>query len=144
MTEPTDNELDIVLSKHWPAFATMGTLPLIWTRAAFREAIAKWGTPPAVAGEPVAELSVDRFTTQLLALPASHDVRPYGLHKLYTAPQPAQAQAGAVPLTEGQIESLLYKYGYDPDDEHMAAMLKEANGIKGDQRPELSRRGMKG
>ena len=48
-------------------------------------------------------------------------------------PQPAQAQAGAVPLTEGQIESLLYKYGYDPDDEHMAAMLKEANGIKGGQ-----------
>ena len=49
MTEPTDNELDIVLSKHWPAFATMGTLPLIWTRAAFREAIAKWGTPPRIS-----------------------------------------------------------------------------------------------
>ena len=43
------------------------------------------------------------------------------------------AQAGAVPLTDGQVESLLYKYGYDPDDEHMAAMLKEANGIKGGQ-----------
>ena len=49
MNEPTDNELDIVLSKHWPAFATVGTLPLIWIRAAFREAIAKWGAPqPAV------------------------------------------------------------------------------------------------
>lgn len=48
-------------------------------------------------------------------------------------PQPTQPQAGAVPLTDEQIESLLYKYGYDPDDEHMAAMLKEANGIKGGQ-----------
>lgn len=44
-----------------------------------------------------------------------------------------QPQAGAVPLTEGQIESLLWKYGYDPDDEHMAAMLKEVHGIKGGQ-----------
>ena len=49
MTEPTDNELDIVLSKHRPAFATVGTLPLIWIRAAFREAIAKWGAPPQIS-----------------------------------------------------------------------------------------------
>ena len=48
MTEPTDNELDIVLSKHWPAFATVGALPLIWIRAAFREAIAKWCAPQPV------------------------------------------------------------------------------------------------
>ena len=37
------------------------------------------------------------------------------------------------PLTDEQVESLLWKYGYDPDDEHMAAMLKEAHGIKGGQ-----------
>ena len=43
----------------------------------------------------------------------------------------AVVQAGAVPLTDEQVESLLWKYGYDPDDEHMAAMLKEAHGIKG-------------
>ena len=49
------------------------------------------------------------------------------------APQPTQAHAGAVPLTGEQVESLLWKYGYDPDDEHMAAMLKEAHGIKGGQ-----------
>lgn len=48
-------------------------------------------------------------------------------------PPPTQAQAGAVPLTDEQIESLLWKYGYDPDDEHMAAMLKEVHGIKGGQ-----------
>ena len=40
-------------------------------------------------------------------------------------------RCGAVPLTEGQIESLLYKYGYDPDDEYMAAMLKEVHSING-------------
>ena len=49
------------------------------------------------------------------------------------APQPTHAQAGAVPLTDEQTESLLWKYGYDPDDEHMAAMLKEVHGIKGGQ-----------
>ena len=83
MTEPTDNELDIVLSKHWPAFATMGTLPLIWIRAAFREAIAKWGAPPAVAGEPVAWL--DPWT----GAKATTDYDAYGKHgiPLYTAPQ---------------------------------------------------------
>lgn len=37
--------------------------------------------------------------------------------------------SGAVPLTARQIDSLLWKYGYDPDDEHMAEMLKEARGI---------------
>ena len=136
MTEPTDNELDIVLSKHWPAFATMGTLPLIWTRAAFREAIAKWGTPPAVAGEPVAELSVDRFTTQLLALPASHDVRPYGLHKLYTAPQPAQAQAGAVPLTDEQIVGVMHSIPIKAAPSYhiaFARAIEQAHGLKGGQ-----------
>ena len=50
-----------------------------------------------------------------------------------STPQPTQAQAGAVPLTDEQTESLLWKYGYDPDDEHMAAMLKEAHEIKGGQ-----------
>ena len=100
MTEPTDNELDIVLSKHWPAFATMGTLPLIWTRAAFREAIAKWGTPPAVAGEPVAWLSTDCIGERYLCFTKPKDsdqVRPLVFGD--TTQQPTQPQAGAVPLT---------------------------------------------
>ena len=96
MTEPTDSELDIVLSKHWPAFATMGTLPLIWTRAAFREAIAKWGTPPAVAGEPVATV----FTMEALAPGGGvkyhatvHEPLPAGT-KLYTHPSPPRGMRG--------------------------------------------------
>lgn len=71
------------------------------------KAMALPGAPqPAHSGEPVAELSVDRFTTQLKALPASHDVRPYGTHKLYTTPLPTQAQAGAVPLTDEQWQRI--------------------------------------
>ena len=64
--------------------------------------LAKWGTPPAVAGEPVAWLSpwrADQVTT---------DYDAYGEHgiPLYTTPQPAQPQAGAVPLTDEQIDAL--------------------------------------
>ena len=47
MTEPTDTELDAVLCKHWPAFSTQATLVRMWVRAAMRDAIAKWDTPPA-------------------------------------------------------------------------------------------------
>ena len=47
-----------------------------------------------------------------------------------TAPQSTQAQSGAVPLTPEQIESLLYKYGYDPDYEHMAEMPQAAVSLK--------------
>ena len=46
-TEPTDAELDAVLCKHWPAFSMQATLVRMWVRAAMRDAIAKWDTPPA-------------------------------------------------------------------------------------------------
>ncbi len=44
-------------------------------------------------------------------------------------PQPVVRE----PLTQGQIESLLWTYGYDPDDDRMVAILQAAHGIKGDQ-----------
>lgn len=61
-----------------------------------RAVLAKWGTPPAVAGEPVGEVQHlhelnDKWLSKL----------PIGT-KLYTTPQPTQAQAGAVPLTVEQ------------------------------------------
>ena len=140
MTEPTDAELLALIEKHL-GFKPRRDDTVIDPRTGrfhdvqrYRDMkadiLAKWGTPPAVAGEPVAELSVDRFTTQLLALPASHDVRPYGLHKLYTAPQPTQAQAGAVPLTREQALEIVNK----KTDVMMAIRLTEAaHGIKGGQ-----------
>ena len=40
-------------------------------------------------------------------------------------PQPVVRE----PLTQGQIESLLWTYGYDPDDDRMVAILQAAHGI---------------
>ncbi len=62
--------------------------------------IAKWGTPPAVAGEPVAWLSTDCIGERYLCFTKPNDSNParplvFG----DTTPQPTQAQAGAVPLT---------------------------------------------
>ncbi len=73
MTEPTDAELIALLGDR--QFSTIG---------AVREALRRWGTPPAVAET----------------------------------------------LTKEQIDSLLYKHGYDPDDEHMAEMLQAAVSLK--------------
>ncbi len=91
MTEPTDAELTEVY-KAANGENTGKAQPLTTKRIfrAMRAAIAKWGTPPAVAGQ----------------------------------------HSKAVPLTPEQIESLLYKYGYDPDDEHMAEMLQAATTMK--------------
>ncbi len=40
-------------------------------------------------------------------------------------PQPVVRE----PLTQGQIESLLWTYGYDPDVDRMVAILQAARGI---------------
>ena len=72
MTEPTDAEIESA----WTEATGSGILPYPDDMLAFARAVlAKWGTPPAVAGEPVSWIGV-----------SSH-------HLL----QPTQAQAGAVP-----------------------------------------------
>ena len=90
-----------------------------------RDALAKWGTPPAVAKWAPEELSDGkrgiRWVTEdgIHGRPTDHDVREYlkrtptahGCHcdeckQFYTAPQPTHAQAGAVPLTDEQIKDL--------------------------------------
>ena len=97
MTEPTDNDLDVLLAEHWPAFATVGTHPLQWMRAAMREAIAKWGTPPAVAGEPVAWY-VTGCGRLLDEAEAKAEARHIGgtarAIPVYTTPQPSPASQG--------------------------------------------------
>ena len=65
-----------------------------------RAVLAKWGTPPAVAGEPVAWLSTDCIGERYLCFTKPNDsdpARPLVFGD--TTPQPTQAQAGAVPLT---------------------------------------------
>lgn len=89
MTEPTDKELDALILQHWPAAAT-ATLPLRWIRAAFREGLAKWGTPPITYMRPSPTLGV----------------APFG-HGTSAALAPiTQAQAGAVPLTPEQVAEI--------------------------------------
>ncbi len=95
MTEPTDAELISLLGDR--QFTTIG---------AVREALRRWGTPPAVAGEPVAwryrpsAVWDDYVLTDDPGKAAR--ARGNGLHVealCLTTPQPTQAQAGAVPLT---------------------------------------------
>ena len=132
MTEPTDAEIRGLAATGNGVYQDDETA--IWEitdpslMKLVHAALTKWGTP-AHSGEPVAWLDPWAGTK------VTTDYDAYGKHgiPLYTTPQPTQAQALAVPLTDEQIESLLWKYGYDPDDEHMAAMLKEVHGIKGGQ-----------
>ena len=86
------------------------------------EVLAKWGTPPAVAGEPVAWLdpwSSTKVTT---------DYDAYGKHGI---PLVRQQPVGREPLTHAQAKALVLKYGNDPL--HLVYQVEVAHGIKGGQ-----------
>ena len=101
MTEPTDAEIIALADETRTAEGSASgyILPISFARAV----LAKWATPPAVVGEPVAWL--DPWT----GAKVTTDYDAYGKHgiPLYTAPQPTQAQAGAVPLTDEQIDDYI-------------------------------------
>ena len=105
-TEPTDAELFEVIREaaRGGAVRRDGSTSLRIARAA----LAKWGTPPAVAGEPVAYRHMRDDGWEYYDAPTGSDCP--GCEPLYTTPQPAQPQAGAVPLTDGQIETESPKY----------------------------------
>ena len=123
MIEPTDQELDALLGEHWPAFATSGARPLKGMRAAIRDAIAQWGTPPAVAGEPFCYVSVNKQgdITRTMKRKDKWTNIP-----LYTTLQPTQAQAGAVPLTREQVKAICVESGYEK-----ATLQERADFING-------------
>ena len=120
MTEPTDAELDAVLCNQWPAFSMQATLVRVWVRAAMRDALAKWATPPALEalaawnrrvapatmlGEPVFAFrrkGLDDFCTCTEKRYAELSLKPklFETRIFYTTQQPTQAQAGAVPQDE--------------------------------------------
>lgn len=58
------------------------------------------GTPPAVAGEPVAYRHMHDDGWEYYDAPTGSDCP--GCEPLYTTPQPTKARAGAVPLTKEQ------------------------------------------
>ena len=108
MTEPTDSEIldaaDDFRSQYMHGGITFDEFDSIGFA---RAVLAKWGTPPVVAGEPVAYVEVSQTDSEVSMTwgpePAGFDL-PSGRHALFTSPQPTQAQAGAVPLTDREIE----------------------------------------
>ena len=161
MTEPTDAELAEVY-KAANGEDTGKAQPLTSKRIfrAMRAAIAKWGTPPAVAGEPFGYFhqlldhegngngvwlgTAQREVTERAHTPGETSEE---IVTLYTTPQPTQAQAGAVPLTAEQItaaakklaECMEYPWEFMPEPgrenmrKHAQAVIAAANGIKGGQ-----------
>ena len=103
MTEPTEHECHELLMSMEPS-ANEHEAVLKFVRAA----LARWGTPPAVAGEPVAWLSTDCIGERYLCFTKPNDsdpARPLVFGD--TTPQPTQAQAGAVPLTDEQLAEMM-------------------------------------
>jgi len=142
MTEPTDAELSELADAHTPSTETGSLNYQTYARAA----LAKWGTPPAVAGEPVAWYEYARKKPSLRRLvferTSRKDLRTAGwvAEPLYATPQPTQAQAGAVPLTAYEIHESIKKFKESENlmgvnHIHVARAIEHAHGIgikKGD------------
>ena len=141
MTEPTDAELIALLGDR--QFSAIG---------AVREALRRWGTPPAVAKWAPEEIADSergiRWVTNdgIHGRPTDHDVREYlkrtptahGCHcdeckQFYTAPQPTQAQAGAVPLTDEQWQRIADLTGGRILTQAVKDEIERVIGIKGGQ-----------
>jgi hypothetical protein len=108
MTEPTDAEISAL-------YAEQTGFDLNESPAALmdfaRAVLAKWGTP-AGAGEVVAWRRPDKhggFEYEDGITSFEHDPT---AEPLYTAPQPTQAQAGAVPPIECSTEELKRAYAF--------------------------------
>ena len=117
------------------------------------EALEKWGTP-AGAGEPDAVAYLDIGTgyldletvlseEALLRLPKGRHVLviagTYGIDGYAPTPQPTQAQAGAVPLTDEQREAIWQECrhdngeGWEVDCWEVIDAVERVHGIKGGQ-----------
>lgn len=143
MTEPTDAEIFVVARE--AGLLPDNSHPAPETRAArkhsnavqafARAVLAKWGTPPAVAGE-------DRLRAAAIELRDAPDLRAMqrATAKLYaaidTTPQPTQAQAGAVPLTDEQIKDEASHHGFIGSTDQLVKFVRgieAAHGIRGGQ-----------
>ena len=145
MTEPTDA---LELLREIYADLVQGAIPNAddhwWQKA--RAVLAKWGQP-AQAAEPFCWQWENTFNggtgavkknPETLGINMSHP--DYKWTALYTAPQPAHAQAGAVPLTPEQAQDLIELESWGPDAIGLNAQLlrtirrtEAAHGIKGGQ-----------
>ena len=103
MTEPTDDEIvALAIAEGVRVKTGTGAIRLV------RAALSKWGAPAPVWVEPVAWLSTDCIGERYLCFTKPKDSNParplvFG----DTTPQPTQAQAGAVPLTDEQLAEMM-------------------------------------
>ncbi|MCO5355122.1 hypothetical protein [Acidovorax kalamii] len=106
MTEPTDADLRALLPMKLLERDKPPKVQVWLTQkdafAFARAVLAKWGTPPAVAGEPFGWACwIDDDDNPRSAHFSATEPLAYANRKpLYTTPQPNQAQAGAVPMTD--------------------------------------------
>ena len=143
---PTDAEIIALLRPLYASdeAASMGAADDLRTARAVLE---KWGNP-AVAGEQVGwmwqhdETGRTGFVDCWQVENGWQDGNPRLrlISKLYATPQPTQAQAGAVPLTDEQIEALpLWKrfVGLWPETRReIVRTIERHHGIKGGQHGE--------
>ena len=120
MTEPTDDELDAVIAEYRAGIYSQDMHPR-FERAIMRAAIAKWGTPPAHSGEPVAWL--DPWT----GTKATTDYDAYGKHgiPLYLDPQPVERE----PLTDTQIKELIEDGVFLGNCKEIVRAIEQVHGI---------------
>ena len=121
MTEPTDAELKALWQLH---AADIGGI-FYYARAVLE----KWGTP-ATGGGPAGTVRYTVHGTQYVnwrTKPPAHGT------PIYTTPQPTQAQAGAVPLTDEQIKDLQDDGVFLGTCRQIVRAIEAAHGIKGGQ-----------
>ena len=160
MTEPTDAKIMREASKVGGLFDDLAIGYQSEDILKFARAVlAKWGTPPAVEGEPECTCSAKDapFGTCCKVRSAFerwYDEQNYGRlqpfdvfkggwierHRLSSTPQPTQAQAGAVPLTEDQRSDIATAAaGFNWTDDYVEAIdyvidgVESLHGIKGGQ-----------
>jgi hypothetical protein len=147
MTEPTDDELDDLMHAAMPISAHFLPVQKQKARDFARAVLAKWGTPPVVAGEPVAVKAMGYggstgINDYLMSDGTVKAMRPAEVRWATRAtPQPTQAQAGAVPLNDTEIDRIadrLWEAGYisclTPETRrNFARAIEAAHGIKGGQ-----------
>lgn len=134
-TQPTDAELEALLVESAPILGAIGDRVRASMVSAMRVAFAKWGTP-AGAGE-VAYLHDDGYWTPAkteAGRKLSDRLVCAGSPKVavYIAPQPTQAQAGAVPLTVDEVEQLIAQWSYELHGDrarYLVRMTEQHHGI---------------
>ena len=141
MTEPTDAELEKLFVEE--TGFDIDDFPAAILDFA-RAVLARWGTPPAVAGEPIGYLYCGGSYGDELAdweiVADQHQCDKLNEHHgslgkeaklpLYTTP-PAQPQAWAVPMSHEAAKALVRKYGKDPL--HLVLQVERHHGITGGQ-----------